>query len=159
MRFLTLVIVSSTLVAIAGAAPFSENFENAEVGKLPSGFTAYAGAFKVNEEMGRKFLELPGAPLDTFGVLFGPALQSADTAANRISASGKFYATSVKRKAPAFGIRPWRRWRIPLARSARRKGPWRCSKGMRLARMLRFSGRAGRGHRCGSNFGNQAASG
>jgi hypothetical protein len=104
MRFLTLVIVSSTLVAIAGAAPFSENFENAEVGKLPSGFTAYAGAFKVNEEMGRKFLELPGAPLDTFGVLFGPALQSADTAANRISASGKFYATSVKRKAPAFGI-------------------------------------------------------
>ena len=61
----------------ASAAPlFSENFDAAEVGKLPAGFTSFAGAFKVAEEGGKKFLELPGAPLDTFGVLFGPTEKS-----------------------------------------------------------------------------------
>lgn len=31
------------------------------------------GHFAVKEEGGQRFLELPGAPLETFGVMFGPA--------------------------------------------------------------------------------------
>src|SRR5438445_9249609 len=88
-------IFISTIVAVAALAAdapkplFSETFDAAEVGKLPAGFTSFAGAFKVAEEGGKKFLELPGAPLDTFGVLFGPSEKPP------LSASGKFFGTSV----------------------------------------------------------------
>src|SRR5262245_56090812 len=60
----------------AGAAEtnviYQNNFEKAEVGKLPDEFLVLDGAFAIKEEAGNKFLELPGAPLDTFGMLFGP---------------------------------------------------------------------------------------
>jgi hypothetical protein len=102
MIFPALAIVlglAATLSAADAPKPlFSENFEAAEVGKLPAGFTSFAGAFKVAEEGGKKFLELPGAPLDTFGVLFGPSEKPP------LTASGKFFATSTKRKMPAFAI-------------------------------------------------------
>lgn len=77
---------------------YSENFDAAEVGKLPAGFTSYAGAFVVAEDSGKKFLELPGAPLDTFGVLYGPSEKAP------LSASAKIFGTLVKRKMPAFGL-------------------------------------------------------
>ena len=41
------------------------------------------GAFAVKAEGGNKFLELPGAPLDTYGLLFGPTV-SANIAAVRM---------------------------------------------------------------------------
>ena len=104
MRFLALIAVTHAFAAPAAEAPYKEDFEKAEVGKLPAGFTAYAGAFKVAEESGKKFLELPGAPLETFGVLFGPALKPAELGHKAMTASGRFYATSVKRKSPALGI-------------------------------------------------------
>jgi hypothetical protein len=43
-------------------------------------------------------MELPGAPLDTFGVLFGPADKPPITAAARI------FGTKTGRKFPAFGL-------------------------------------------------------
>lgn len=94
-------LISLAISAFAADAPkplFSENFDAAATGKLPAGFTAYAGDFKVAEEGGKKFLELPGAPLDTFGVLFGPSEKPP------LVASAKFFGTGVKRKSPAFGL-------------------------------------------------------
>jgi hypothetical protein len=91
----------TAICPLAAATPeplFSEDFEAAETGKLPKGFTAFSGAFKVQQAEGRKFLELPGAPLDTFGVLFGPAAKPP------LDAQASFYATQVKRKMPAFGV-------------------------------------------------------
>jgi len=104
MRFVALLVIAQLSAALAADAPFAEDFEKAPVGKLPEGFTAYAGAFKVAEENGKKFLELPGAPLDTFGVLFGPSLQPPENGGKPLTAMAKFHATSVKRKSPAFGI-------------------------------------------------------
>ncbi len=104
MRFLALLAITHAIAAFAADVPYKEDFEEAETGKLPAGFTAYAGAFKVAEEAGKKFMELPGAPLDTFGVLFGPAINPAETRGKPMTATGKFFATNVKRKSPTFGI-------------------------------------------------------
>ena len=39
---------------------------------MPEDLLVLEGAFVVKAEGGNHFLELPGAPLDTFGLLFGP---------------------------------------------------------------------------------------
>jgi len=82
----------------AADAPFTENFEKATVGKLPENTMVLSGDFVVAEEGGAKFLELPGSPLDTFGLLFGP------TQAGDVTASGRFFGTKQGRKFPAFGL-------------------------------------------------------
>jgi hypothetical protein len=57
-----------------------------------------SGEFAVKAEGANKFLELPGAPLDTFGVLFGPTQQS------DVTATAKFQSRKQGRKFPTFGI-------------------------------------------------------
>src|SRR5258708_672354 len=42
---------------------YENNFEKAEIGKVPDDLLVLEGAFVVQEESGNKFLELPGAPL------------------------------------------------------------------------------------------------
>ena len=51
---------------------YENNFQSAEVGKVPDDFLVLDGGFTVKTDGTNKFLELPGAPLDSFGVLFGP---------------------------------------------------------------------------------------
>ena len=77
---------------------FTEDFEKAEVGKVPEGFLVIAGGFAVQKEEANRFLELPGSPLDTFGVVFGPNEKPG------LSASAKIFGTKVGRKFPAFGV-------------------------------------------------------
>lgn len=101
-------VISGTLVLLAGvlfsaiaddAKPlFENNFEQAEVGKVPDGFLVLDGGFEVKQENGNKFLELPGAPLDTFGVLFGPTEKS------DIAVSARINGTKKGRRYPTFGI-------------------------------------------------------
>ena len=50
---------------------YENNFEKAEVGKVPEDFLVLDGAFVVKEETDNRFLELPGAPLDSFALQFG----------------------------------------------------------------------------------------
>src|SRR4030095_1377805 len=88
----------SSLAADAPKPLFSENFEAAAVGKLPEGFKVLAGGFAVQQEGSRKFMELPGSPLDTFGVLFGPVVKAP------IGASANIFGTKAGRKFPAFGV-------------------------------------------------------
>ena len=52
----------------------------------------------VKEENGNKFLELPGAPLDTFGVLFGP------TQGSGVAVSARIFGTGKGRRFPSFGV-------------------------------------------------------
>jgi hypothetical protein len=52
----------------------------------------------VKESDGNKYLELPGAPLDTFGVLFGPATNAG------VCVSARIYGTGKGRRYPRFGI-------------------------------------------------------
>src|ERR1700719_889998 len=77
---------------------YENNFERAEVGKLPEGFLALDGGFVVKEENGNKFLELPSSPLDSFAVQFGPT-ESAD-----IAVSARINGTSRGRRYPTFGV-------------------------------------------------------
>jgi hypothetical protein len=77
---------------------YENNFEKAEAGKVPEDMLVLDGAFGVKEEGGNKFLELPGAPLETFGVLFGP------TEAAGLSVTARVHGTGKGRRFPTFGV-------------------------------------------------------
>ncbi|MBM3839877.1 MAG: hypothetical protein FJ398_18270 [Verrucomicrobia bacterium] len=79
-------------------ALYQNDLEKCAVGSVSEEFLVLDGAFKVQEEGGNKFLELPGAPLDTFGVLFGPTEQDGIAVAARVFGTGK------GRRYPAFGV-------------------------------------------------------
>src|SRR6185369_7332699 len=81
-----------------GKTVYENNFEKAELDKAPTEFLVLDGGFVVKEEGGNKFLELPGAPLDTFGLLFGP------TEAANVSASARIFGTGKGRRFPTFGV-------------------------------------------------------
>src|SRR6266545_7503703 len=79
--------------------PFYENnFEKAELDKVPDDFLVLDGQFAVKEESGNRFLELPGAPLDTFGALFGP------TEKEGTAVSARVFGTSKGRRYPTFAV-------------------------------------------------------
>lgn len=91
-------VFALTAFAIDPKPLFSENFEKTEIGKLPAEMLVLAGAFTVQQEGGNQFLELPGSPLDSFGLLFGP-----NEKAGR-SAQARFFGTKQGRKFPTFGV-------------------------------------------------------
>jgi hypothetical protein len=97
----TLLGVAMSAGALVGqpAKPLYENsFEQAEVGKVPEEFLVYEGAWAVREEGGNKFLELPGAPLETYAVLFGP------TEKENLAVAVRAFSTSKGRRAPTFAV-------------------------------------------------------
>jgi hypothetical protein len=100
--FLLLAAVLLSLVTAGTAAEtktlYQNNFDKAEVGKVPEDFLVIDGAFTVNEDKGNKFLELPGAPLDTFRVLFGP------TTNVNVSVTAKIFGTGKGRRFPTFAV-------------------------------------------------------
>jgi hypothetical protein len=68
-------------------------------GKPVSEFMVMSGEFVVKQDgKDGKFLELPGEPLDTFGLLFGPSPEGNATA------SARFFGTKKGRKFPAFAV-------------------------------------------------------
>lgn len=77
---------------------YSNDFEKAEIGSLPDEFLVLDGAFTVKEDSGNKVLELPGAPLDSFGILFGPTLKE------NLAVSARFFGTGKGRRFPTFAI-------------------------------------------------------
>ena len=94
-----LLVCSVSLQAIAAEKPLYENnFEKAEAGKLPEDLKFATGDFTVKAEGSNKFLELPGAPLDSFNVQFGPT-ESAD-----VAVSARIYGTAKGRRYPTFGV-------------------------------------------------------
>ena len=97
-RFLLVAACAFGCGAGAMAQIYNNDFEKAEIGKTPEDFTIVAGVFTVQQEGGNKFLELPGAPLETFGFLFGPP------APGDAVASARIFGTKQGRKFPAFGL-------------------------------------------------------
>jgi hypothetical protein len=94
--FLAISLVAAT--ALAQEAVYKNDFESAEVGKVPADMMVLDGGFKVVDDNGNKVLELPGAPLETFGVLFGPTEKENRTVSARV------FGTSKGRRAPTFSI-------------------------------------------------------
>lgn len=84
---------------LCAAEPIYKNdFESATVDKAPADVMVMAGSFEVKQDGTNKVLELPGEPLDTFGMLFGPSSK------DDVSASARFFGTKKGRKFPTFGI-------------------------------------------------------
>src|SRR5438552_311567 len=82
---------------------YENDFEKAEIGKVPDEFVVLDGAFAVKEESGHKFLELPGAPLgEGSGIIFGP--NSDPKEGGSIAVSARFHGTGKGRRYPAFAI-------------------------------------------------------
>ena len=98
-NILIILLVIVGLVASASASPIYEtNFEKAEVGKVPDDLMVLGGEFVVKADGTNKVLELPGAPLDSFAVQFGPSEKE------NIVVSAKIFGTSKGRRAPTFGV-------------------------------------------------------
>jgi hypothetical protein len=85
-------------MAEPGKVLYQNNFEKAELNQVPDDFLVLDGDFAVKQSDGNKFLELPGSPLDTFGVLFGSPTNAG------ICVSARIYGTSKGRRAPSFGV-------------------------------------------------------
>jgi hypothetical protein len=88
-----------TLMHMASAQVlYTNGFHKAEVEKVPEDMMVLDGGFAVKETGGNRFLELPGAPLETFGVLFGP------TEASGLSATARVQGTGKGRRFPTFAV-------------------------------------------------------
>mgnify|MGYP002631057689 FL=1 len=89
------------LAQASGAAVkplYSQGFEQTEAGKVPEGMLVLEGGFEVKAVAGGKVLELPGAPLETFGVLFGP------TEKDGLCVQARILGTGQKRRAPSMAV-------------------------------------------------------
>ena len=90
--------MSSFAAEDKGKVFYQNNFSTNEVGKLPEEMLLLDGGFAVQEVAGNKVLQLPGAPLETFGVLFGP------TEASGLAVSVRVHSTKKGRREPAFAL-------------------------------------------------------
>lgn len=77
---------------------YQNDFEKAAVDSVPEDFLISEGSFTVKQDGGNKFLELPGAPLDSFGFYFGP------TEKDNLTVSARFLGTSKGRLRPTYAI-------------------------------------------------------
>lgn len=97
MRFACLFF--ALVASQVGAADLYRNdFEKAKPGAAPEDLMVLEGGFAVAQEGTNKFLELPGAPLETFGVLFGP------TETNGFRVSARVFGTGKGRRFPSFAV-------------------------------------------------------
>jgi hypothetical protein len=91
--------VAGLLSVTATAAPlFENNFEQSKLGEVPADFLVLDGGWAVKDAGGNKVIELPGDPLDTFGVLFGPSQVDGVVITTRGKGEGK------GRRFPAFAV-------------------------------------------------------
>jgi len=79
-----------------GATVFEENFDKVAGADLPESLMLLDGQFRVVKEDGNGLLELPGSPLESYGLLFGSAAVSGREVQARI------HGTKVGRKFPTF---------------------------------------------------------
>jgi hypothetical protein len=96
--FPPLAAILAALPLIAAEPLYKNDFEAVAVDQAPGDVMIMAGTFEVKQDGSGKVLELPGEPLDTFGMLFGPSAKDA------VSASARFFGTKKGRKFPTFGI-------------------------------------------------------
>ena len=87
-----------SIVGATAGTVYENDFQLAAVGEEPADFLVLDGAFQVEAKGEARFLQLPGAPLDNFGALFGPSGKEG----RRISVS--IQGRSKGRLAPSFGV-------------------------------------------------------
>src|SRR5205823_1998841 len=93
---------------------YANDFEKAEEGGVPKEMVVLSGEFAVKKIDGNAVLELPGEPLQSFGVLFGPESESL------LSVAARIYGTSTAKRMPEFGVglgdsNGYKLWLMPIA--------------------------------------------
>ena len=83
---------------VSAQALFTQDFSAIEPGPMPDEFLVLDGQFSVTENAGNRLVELPGAPLESYGFLFGPNETSG------VEAGARILATKTGRKFPTFGL-------------------------------------------------------
>lgn len=86
------------LWAQTGKVLYQNDLQKAELDQVPDEFLVLDGGFVVKQEQANKFVELPGAPLESFGFLFGP------TEREGVTASARMYGTNRGRRSPTFAL-------------------------------------------------------
>jgi hypothetical protein len=101
--------------AATPAAPslYSNDFEKTDEGAVPKEMVVLSGEFAVKNIDGNKVLELPGEPLNSFGVLFGPESEAL------LSVSARIYGTPTAKRMPEFGVglgdsNGYKLWLMPI---------------------------------------------
>ena len=100
MKHFRLAILLTLAFAVrTQAAPlYEQNFTAVEGEAVPEDIMVLDGQFAVKGAGAERCLELPGAPLESFGVLFGPAAKEGREASARV------FATKTGRKFPTFAV-------------------------------------------------------
>jgi hypothetical protein len=95
---LTLTVISAADQATSAPSAYFNDFQKTSLGKPPDDLLIMNGDFTIAEQNGTRFLQLPGDPLDTFGLLFGPADKST------LDISAKIWADVAGKRLPEFAI-------------------------------------------------------
>lgn len=77
---------------------YRNDFEALATGKPPKEFLILQGEFRVIEEEGNKVLELPGEPLEDYGLLFAKSAREGQVI------SARFKSENVRRTFPTFAV-------------------------------------------------------
>lgn len=91
-------VAAASILAAEPPLPCRLDFQAAPPGKVPEGLLVLDGGFAVQAEGDARFLELPGAPLETYGVLFGPAVT------NNVTVTARIFGTGQGRRFPTFAV-------------------------------------------------------
>jgi hypothetical protein len=97
---IVLLAVTAGIAALAqsGKSLYANNFDKAPSNAVPDDMLVLDGGFAVKEEAGNRFLELPGDPLESFGVIFGPSEKE------NLSVTARIHGTGKGRRFPTFGV-------------------------------------------------------
>lgn len=77
---------------------YANDFEKLPDGNPPEDMVPLSGNFTVKTVDGNKLLELPGDPVEGYGILFGPDNESL------LSVSARIYGTATGKRTPEFGV-------------------------------------------------------
>jgi hypothetical protein len=91
-------LLSLGMAVSAQVTVYQNDFEQAPVDSVPEDFLVLSGEFAVKTDGMGKWLELPGAPLDTFSLQFGPATNSG------VCVTARVLGQAQKRRMPTFSV-------------------------------------------------------
>jgi hypothetical protein len=97
----SMLALAALLLADDAAKPavlYSNDFEKVAVGEEPADVIILDGQFAVRQREGNRVLELPGEPLGSFGLVFGP------NRAENVTVGGRFLGSTKSRVSPQFGV-------------------------------------------------------
>jgi len=87
--WISMLAAATSLIAAETKPLYQNDFAGTAAGKVPSDMLVLDGGFAVREEGDAKFLELPGAPLETYGALYGPTAKENIVVTLRCQGTGK----------------------------------------------------------------------